>query len=61
MWWAIVAIAVAVIVLAGFFYWGQDRQKKTTAEQIAKERDEDAEIASRPFVDDPTDSMRFKD
>jgi len=62
LWW----VPVVILILAGagfaaFHYWGRDRQKKKTAEEIAKERTKDAEVAAKPFVDNPTDSMRSKD
>lgn len=40
--------------------WGKSKAQKEVAEQIAEERNEDAEISSKPFVSRPFGRMRRK-
>lgn len=52
-----------VTVVAPLFLakqWGSSKTKKEQAEKTAEERNEDAKISSKPFVNKPFSRMRRK-
>lgn len=58
---AIVVVLVLIAVsLYGWQRWGVSDTQRQQAESIAKERSDDADIASHPFVGGPFGRMRRK-
>jgi len=55
---SIVFIIIVALIIA--FYWGKATAQRQTSLRIAKEKSEDAKVATYPYVDDPINSMRRK-
>lgn len=63
MVWVVSLAIVAVLIVAalfGFKKWGASDEKRERAENEVEEMEEDAEIASKPYVDKPFSGMRGK-
>ena len=64
MWKAIVEFLIKIISILSPLYlskkWGEAKKEKELAEKNAKEAQNDAEISSKPYVDDPLGRMRRK-
>jgi len=63
MIWFIITMIVALglwAALHGYKKWGASNERRKQAERRAGDRREDAEIASKPFVDSPFGRMRRK-
>jgi len=63
MIWFIITMIVALglwAALHGYKKWGASNERRKQAERRAEDRREDAEIASKPFVDSPFGRMRRK-
>jgi len=53
-------IVVVVIAVMGWVKYAKNSVKLETSEQVNREREHDAEILSKPFVDRPCGRMRPK-
>jgi len=61
MGWLVIIILVLAIIGGGVAYWlGYTKSDKARADIENKERMEDAEITSKPYVDRPLSRMRRK-
>lgn len=60
MWRVVCEIVLGFISLFAFWQWGKSNEKRKQAEKVAKEKIEDAEISTKPYVDKPFSKLRNK-
>ena len=56
-----ITLAMIAIVVFMAIELGKNKERTKQAVQTAKDKDEDAQIASEPFISNPLDGMRPKD